>query len=265
MDHHPLPAEPKNHADKPVSIAGAVGSLNYCVHLIIDDFAMDLAGRALLATGSFPIRGIVSTEVLHLSRHSDALCAGFGILGMLTESRKAEILHAAKLVHSNRSIQFSGGQFWNLHVNYVDQATQRLDFCLKLLRFRPNVVTGNAQEVKALLARTQLDETEFCTAYRTVLVVIDERISVHSKTNRQRIPNHGYEWTQKVYGLNFALGALISASHGLFPDSYTAALEVSREFTLLVRDAGRRAAGPGTFVHHLIDCLSSECCPELAQ
>lgn len=237
------------------------------VHNITNDVANNTVANVLLAAGASPAMVHDINEAPEFVTLAQALAIN---IGTLTQTSLQSMLATVEVAHS-QSIP------WILDPVAVGATCFRQQACTELLKFKPDVIRGNASEILALAgmsSRTKgtdsgdsvdkaKEAAQQLTQYAKV-VVVTGAIDWATDGSQSYSVDHGHPMMTQVTAMGCALTALI----GGFIGANTLAAKNSNSDILLnaattalcyYGQAGELAAqqsqGPGSFYVNFLDAL----------
>ena len=233
------------------------------VHCITNHVTSGLVANCLLALGAVPAMVEDPEEVGEFVRHADALAVN---LGTLSAVRAASMRLATGVAHA-------AGIPWVLDPVAAGAVANRAALARELLANRPAVIRGNASEIPALLpgygarsgrgpdasaavqdavpaAKRLAHETGATVALTGAVDHVfsaDHVVRIHT----------GHSLMARVSGVGCAATAIVAACLAVQPDRYVAASHGLRILGAAGANAGRVAAGPGSYVPALLDALAT--------
>lgn len=239
------------------------------VHNITNDVANNTVANVLLAAGASPAMVHDINEAPEFVQLAQALAIN---IGTLTHTTLQSMLATVEVAHT-QSIP------WILDPVAVGASSFRQQACTELLKFKPDVIRGNASEILALAgmsSRTKgtdsgdsvdraKEAAQQLTQYAKV-VVITGAIDWATDGTHSYSVNHGHPMMTQVTALGCALTALIagfigantlktedsnSNSSSLLNAATTALCYYGQAGEL----AAQKAQGPGSFYVHFLDAL----------
>lgn len=229
--------------------------------------AMNLSANALLAVGASPLMSFFPDEMEELVSACDALCVNIGCL----DSQQMDAMR--KAVDAARRFR----KPWVLDPVGVGASRVRQAICGELMQIHaPAAIRGNAAEVSALASLGQsadgeafaglesFDDTEQRVTVAQKLsdasgsvVVVSGAVDQVVLRNRVESIAHGSPLMAKVTAMGCTASAMVAAYCAVQKDAFAAAQHAMLRMGLAGEKAAARAEGPGTFVPHFLDCLSS--------
>ena len=203
------------------------------VHVLTNFVAMNFSANCMLALGGVPSMTIDETVIEEFVASASALVVN---LGQLDPWRKIAVPIA--IAAANKA-----GKPWVLDPVKVDRSGRRLAFASMLIDSRPAVVRCNREEVGYLEGAPQ-----------TVLAVTGAVDHVTDGARKLDIEN-GSPLMDRVTAMGCALSALTGVFLAIDEDHFTATASALLVFNIAGDIAAERAAGPGSFVTHLLDAL----------
>lgn len=232
------------------------------VHNITNFVTMNFVANALLSLGASPVMAHAPEEVAEMTGLAGALCLN---IGTLTESWVSSMITAGRMANLKRVPVV-------LDPVGAGATHFRTEMSRKILdAIRVKVVRGNASEVLAL-DREQgsggtrgvdslhsVDEAAqagkaLANRLHTTLAVTGAVDLITDGTRVFRVAN-GHPLMTRITGAGCVATSLIAAFCAVDPDPVTAAALALACFGLAGERAAATAAGPGTFLVHLLDAL----------
>lgn len=230
------------------------------IHNITNFVVMNTTANVLLACGASPVMAHAVNEVEEMVAFAGSLVLN---IGTLTDRWVDTMLLAARrATELGRPIVLDpvGAGATRLRT----AAARRI-----LAESRVSVVRGNASEIlslsdgisggKGVDASHSVDEaaqvaSDLARCLRTTLAITGE---VDMVTDGQRVIRiyGGHSLMPLVTGTGCSATALVGAFLAVDPDPVSAAATALAFFAAAGKMAGERAAGPGTFMIHLLDAL----------
>ena len=237
------------------------------VHNITNDVANNTVANVLLAAGASPAMVHDIKEAPEFVTLAQALSIN---IGTLTQTTLQSMLATAEVAHSQNIP-------WILDPVAVGATSFRQQACTELLKFKPDVIRGNASEILALAgmrSRTKgtdsgdsvdraIEAAQQLTQYAKVVVVTGAIDWVTDGTQGYAV-DHGHPMMTQVTAIGCALTALI----GGFIGANTSKTEEANSDSLLNAAttalayyaqageiAAQQAKGPGSFYVHFLDAL----------
>lgn len=246
------------------------------VHNITNYVSMDVAANALLAIGASPAMVHAREEVEDFLRISAALTVNIGTLSAAWVDSMEAAAAAAR----------AQAKPWVLDPVGAGATPFRNDTVMRLLKYRPAIIRGNASEIMAIAQLAGLsdmvtvpkgvdaanftDEAEGyaaalaghlgCTVAATGAVDI-----VTDGTRLVRLAN-GHPLMARVTALGCALSAIVGAFAAVTGDAFEAAAAATAVYGVAGEMAadGGGAVGPGTYRVRFIDLLAGIDAPGIA-
>ncbi len=232
------------------------------IHNITNLVVMNTTANVLLACGASPVMAHADNEVEEMVDHAQALVLNIGTLTdawvstMIKAGRKASELGKPIILDP------VGAGATNLRTNAVKAI---------LAQTWVSVIRGNASEILAIAgagnAAKGVDATNSVTEATeaaanlarelgTTLAITGESDLVTDGRRSLRIVG-GHSLMPLVTGTGCSATALIGAFHAVDKDPLSAAATALAFFGMAGETAGSKAAGPGSFMVHLLDALYS--------
>ncbi|MGQ4518700.1 hydroxyethylthiazole kinase [Dermabacteraceae bacterium P13077] len=219
---------------------------------------MPLVANVLLACGARPMMTHSEAEAPTLTPHAAALLVNLGVLAADGPQTLRACVAAAR----------EKGLPWVLDPAAIGAAPVRTPLAFSLLQNGPALVRANASETITLAGGagggsgpdTTREVADAAAAARRLAKLTGAVVAVSGKqdliTDGSRTARvaHGSELLPLVTGTGCSLGALTTALAAV-AEPFTAALTATLWFTRAAERAQALAAGPGTFVPHLLDAL----------
>lgn len=230
------------------------------VHNITNYVVMDTTANALLAIGASPVMAHAAEEVAEMAAIAGALVLNIGTLSPAWVEAMLLAGNAARK-HGKPIVLDPVG---------AGATSYRTATAVKLLdHLRPDVVRGNASEIRALLYREQgtkgVDSThgaeQALDAARAVaerygsVVVVSGPVDLVLSGGRVSRVHNGHPLMPRVTGLGCTATALIGAFAAINPSPGDAALHAMAVMGITGEIAAERAAGPATFLISFLDGL----------
>ncbi len=230
------------------------------VHNITNYVVMNTTANALLALGASPVMAHAEDEVADMVSLAGALVINIGTLSRQWIVAMHAAMFRAKELSKPIIIDPVGAGATNFRTRAV------LDL---VTRTNPQVIRGNASEIKALIdtsAHTKgVDSTEsskhvldqahrLAEHYKCVVVV--SGATDYIVNNEQHIAvKHGHPLMTKVTGLGCTATALIGAFMAVNKNAMQACAHAMATIGIAGEKAATLAQGPGTLQMHLLDAL----------
>lgn len=237
------------------------------VHNITNDVANNTAANVLLAAGASPAMVHDINEAPDFVKLAQALAIN---IGTLTYTSLQSMLATVEVAHSE-------GIPWILDPVAVGATSFRQQACTELLKFKPDVIRGNASEILALAgmsSRTKgtdsgdsvdkaKEAAQQLTQYAKV-VVVTGAIDWATNGSQSYSVDHGHPMMTQVTAIGCALTALIAgfigannsqateSDHSSLLHAATTALSYYGQAGEL---AAQQAQGPGSFYVNFLDAL----------
>lgn len=232
------------------------------IHNITNFVVMNTTANVLLACGASPVMAHADNEVEEMVDHAQALVLNIGTLTdawvttMIKAGRKASELGKPIILDP------VGAGATNLRTNAVKAI---------LAQTWVSVIRGNASEILAIAgagnAAKGVDATNSVTEATeaaanlarelgTTLAITGESDLVTDGRRSLRIEG-GHSLMPLVTGTGCSATALVGAFHAVDKDPLSAAATALAFFGVAGAAAGSKAAGPGSFMVHLLDALYS--------
>lgn len=206
------------------------------VHAITSPVAAERTANTLLALGITPSMTVNPAEIPAFVSAGDALLVN---LGMLDAVRDAAITVAvAEAQRLKRP--------WVLDPVFADVSPARRRRTRDLLALAPAAIKANASETA--LTGTAPDAT---------LRIITGAEDTASLPGRRITIRNGHPLGSRVTAMGCALGAVIAGFLARSDDPVTGAGAALLAYALAVEQAGKGAAGPGSFAFRFYDCLAA--------
>jgi hydroxyethylthiazole kinase len=231
------------------------------VHLFTGAAAADFAASTALAVGAIPVTAMASAEVEDIVPTAGALLIN---IRPLDPDTLAGMRLAAKEATE-------AGVRWVLDAVGVGATPFRTDTARGLVRRKPNIIRGNADEIIAMASTEGVQAHGFRRRVRFVedafepavglaaslgcTVVVSGRTDFVTDGQRRFKIDNGHPGMLRVNGIGCALSALITSFLTVEPDAVLAATMACGCFGLAGELAAAQAAGPGSLRMHLIDAL----------
>lgn len=237
------------------------------VHNITNDVANNTVANVLLAAGASPAMVHDINEAPEFVKLAQALSIN---IGTLTQTTLQSMLATAEVAHSQNIP-------WILDPVAVGATSFRQLACAELLKFKPDVIRGNASEILALAgmnSRTKgtdsgdsvdkaKEAAQQLTQYSKVVVVTGAIDWATDGTHSYSV-NHGHPMMTQVTAIGCALTALIGGFIGA--NALQATESNSRSLLNAVTTAlsyygqagelaANEAKGPGSFYVNFLDAL----------
>lgn len=240
--------------------------LSPLVHNITNFVANNTAANILLAAGASPAMVCDIKEAPEFVLLARALTIN---IGTLTQDSLSSMLATTKVAHENHIP-------WVLDPVAVGATTFRQQACQELIKFKPDVIRGNASEILALAGMNSQSKgadsgdsvdaakaaAKVLTQYAKVVVVTGAVDWVATDSQGWSI-HHGHPLMARVTatgcGLTSLIGAFIGANHTKRPVSTDAIAAATVSALCYYGQAGeiaaQKAEGAGSFYVHFLDAL----------
>lgn len=240
---------------------GAVRAGSPLVQCLTNSVTTNFVANTLLAVGAAPAMVDIPEEAGAFTTAASAVLIN---LGTPTAEQRAAMLEAA--VAAGKV-----GTPWVLDPVGVGALPVRTSFAKRLLTLKPNVIRGNASEIRALAGQgsggqgvDSVDATEdaleaaFVLAQSTggVVAVSGPIDLVTDGDSVIRIAN-GHPLLTRVTGAGCALGAVVAAFIASGDDPLATTAAACAVYAIAGELAAEVSAQPGSFAVSLLDALSS--------
>jgi hydroxyethylthiazole kinase len=229
------------------------------IHCLTNIVVTNFTANVLLAIGASPAMVIAAEESVFA-----AVAQGLLVnVGTVTRLDREAMLNAAQSARK-------AGTPWTLDPVAAGALEYRTGIVNELLRYKPDIIRGNASEIIAVAGAfgkaKGVDSTasseealpyaqELAAKTGAVVAVSGETDYITDGVKTAAIPG-GHIIMTKITGTGCSLGALISAFLAVTKTPYQAAVDAS----LIYAEIGLRAAeltrGPGSFAVEFLDQLS---------
>lgn len=218
------------------------------VHCITNSVAQHFTANVLLAAGATPSMTIAEEEIADFTKMADALLINLGTM----DKQRTE---AVGLALETASVE---GKPWALDPVFVQASPLRLAFAQTLLGQNPTLVRSNAGEANALFneAVSSKNAPQMAGRFGGILVLTG-KIDVISNKSGALSGQNGHPAMDRVTAMGCALTALMIGFCAVEKDQMLAAATSLSLFGLAGEKAAQKAEGPGTFVPHFLDALST--------
>lgn len=231
------------------------------VQNITNFVAMNTAANVLLAAGCSPAMVWALEEAPEFVRLAQALTIN---IGTLSPEGLAGMLATAEVAHQHNIP-------WVFDPVAVGATSYRQQSCAQLLRFKPDIIRGNASEILALAGMSSQSKgadsgdtvesaklaAEALTQHAKVVIVTGEIDWVTDGTQQWSV-HHGVPMMEDVTALGCALTALLGGFVGANRDNFAAAaVSALCYYGQAGEIAAQHAQGPGSFYVHFLDALHS--------
>ena len=238
------------------------------VHNVTNDVAMQLSANLLIAAGASPIMSMAEEETAELAALCGALVVNMGTLTSLWLRGAEQAIEGAR----------SAGRPWVLDPVGIGATRYRRRTGAALFAAGPAVVRGNASEIAALAGEsgggrgvdsTQGSDSALAAARalaargRCVAVVTGEVDLITDGQRLVRVAN-GHPLLTRITASGCGLTALVGAWLAVSDDPLEACTGALAAYGVAAEIAAERAAGPGSFMAHLLDALAGLDGPTLA-
>jgi hydroxyethylthiazole kinase len=242
-----------------ISATAAVARSAPLIHCITNVVAATFSANALLAVGASPAMVENQAESAEFVPMSDALLVNLGTMS-------AERVEA---VRSATDAAQSSGTPWVLDPVAVGVLAERTRLAADLVAKQPTVIRGNASEIISLAGAAAggrgVDSTlgseaaiesaiELARTSGSVVAVSGVTDYVTDGKETLAVPG-GDPLLARITASGCVLGALIAAFGAGGTNPLVAAASASALMAAAGERAAKRAAGPGSFVAHLLDDL----------
>lgn len=234
------------------------------VHVITNSVVQGFTANMLLAAGAVPSMTTAAAEVADFAASSDSLAIN---LGTLDKERESAIDGAVELV-------LDTGTPWLLDPVFVHVSPLRCEYAVKLARRDPAVLRGNADELTALLAALEGEQSEpepsalraSSIALSTLATTVETgAVDIISDGVRTTGIANGHAYLGQLTGTGCAGGALTAAFLAVEPDRFVAAAASLFLIGIAAENAGSASEGPGSFAWRLIDAVHQVSPADLAR
>lgn len=231
------------------------------VHCLTNFVAAGFTANVLLALGASPAMVIAEQEAADFATRADALLINLGTITTASAEAMEKAVAAAAA---------GAGTPWVLDPVAVGALAFRSGVAASLLRYRPDVIRGNASEILALAgmegggkgvdstaASSAAVDAALALAGRTGAVVAVSGATDYVTDGAALIEiAGGHPVMTRVVGTGCSLGALIAAFLGAGVSPLRAATAASAVFTRAAERAVAQSSGPGSFAVAFLDELS---------
>ncbi|MFD0915839.1 hydroxyethylthiazole kinase [Pseudahrensia aquimaris] len=212
------------------------------VHCITNSVAQHFTANVLLAAGATPSMTIAPDEVESFVTMADALLIN---LGTMDEERK----RAAHIAITAANAQ---SKPWALDPVFVQASKGRMALAQELLKHSPTLLRCNAGEAKALFG----DTASFAAQHSEICIAKTGKTDEILQGNFTVGFQNGSPLMDCVTTMGCALNAVMISFSACEDDTALAACAALSLYNIAGEEAAVRAAGPGTFVPHFLDCLA---------
>ncbi len=229
------------------------------VHSVTNLVSMDIMANVLLAIGASPVMAHATEEVADFARIAGAVNINMGTLDAAwVESMQAAAAAARR-----------AGTPWLLDPVGVGATAYRNANAASLLLLKPAILRANASETLALAggagakgvdashgAEQALEAAKGLAArHGAVVAVTGASDYVTDGEHVVRIDN-GHPLMARVTATGCALTAVMGAALAVTGEPFAAAVHALVAYGIAGEMAAERAAGPGSFRVHFLDCLA---------
>jgi hydroxyethylthiazole kinase len=230
------------------------------VHCLTNIVAANFTANVLLAVGASPAMVIAAEE----SGAFAAVAQGLLInVGTVTRTDRDAMLNAAHSAHK-------AGTPWTLDPVAAGALEYRTGIVHELLRYKPDIIRGNASEIIAVAGAAgktkgvdSMAGSEEALPYAwelaaktgSVVAVSGEVDYITDGIKTAAIPG-GHIIMTKITGMGCSLGALMSAFLAVTQTPYQAAVDASLIYAELGLRAAEASRGSGSFAVEFLDTLS---------
>jgi hydroxyethylthiazole kinase len=240
----------------------AVRAQHPLVHNITNFVVMNMTANALLAVGASPVMAHAVEEMAEMTSLASALVINIGTLS----APWIVAMKAAAAIANQRGIPYVLDPVGAGATQFRTRTAREL-----LELGGVTILRGNASEICALaneavqtrgvdstLASDRAREAAhaLATQYQMTVVVSGQVDYIISPERRAEVRN-GHALMTQVTGMGCTSTALMGAFAAVSPDAFTAAVATMTTMGIAGELAAQPAAGPGTFVPHLLDALAA--------
>jgi hydroxyethylthiazole kinase len=216
------------------------------VHCITNSVAQHFTANVLLAAGATPSMTIAVEEVSDFVTMADALLIN---LGTMDADRTVAIDRATTAAQS-------ANKPWAVDPVFVQASPLRLQIAKKLLGQNPSLVRCNAPEFKSLFD-TDPDQIGAVVEKTSTTIALTGKNDVICNNSGRAVVSNGSAVMDRITAMGCALTALAIGFMSVEQNHRLATTSALAFFALSGEQAEQRSAGPGTFVPHFLDALSS--------
>lgn len=237
------------------------------VQCITNAVVINYTANALLAAGAAPVMADVPGEAAELAPLASAVLIN---LGTPDDEQRRAMLEAASAAHEAQTP-------WVLDPVGVGALTLRTDFSRELLALRPDVIRGNASEIRALAGEGSggrgVDAIEGVEAARNAaerlvaetgaVVAVSGPVDLIVGPSGEARVTGGNALLTRVTGGGCSLGAIVAASVAV-SDPFAGAVAAHELYAAASEHAAQGDVGPGTFAVRFLDALDTVTPADLA-
>ncbi|MGO1120096.1 hydroxyethylthiazole kinase [Rhodovibrionaceae bacterium A322] len=226
------------------------------IHCLTNGVALETTANLLLALGGRPVMADAVEEVAEVTASAQGLLVNLGMFSLqkrLAAEKAAEKAQALSLP-------------WVLDPVGVGATELRREAALRLLRFQPTVIRGNASEIAALAQGgrmsgvdssqtphgVQASAQSLAQETGAVVAVTGEEDLVTDGKSIYRVAG-GHTFFTRMTGAGCALSALVAAVLTVEEDPLQATVSTLAYYGLAGQIVGGQATGPGSFKTAFVD------------
>jgi len=225
------------------------------VHCITNSVAQNFTANVLLAAGATPSMTISPSEIVSFVGMADALLVN---LGTMDDEREEAIFLA---IDASRAAK----KPWSLDPVFVQGSRQRLQLANRLIELNPDLLRCNAHEGQALFGGSfDLTEEGTIDPFSSNCIVQTGKHDIVGLGQTRVTVANGHPLMDSVTAMGCALSALMVGFFAAESDKVLAATSALVLYGAAGEIAGEKSVGPGTFVPHFLDTLSTLYADQLA-
>ncbi len=232
------------------------------VHIFSGANSAEFTASTVMAVGATPLMSMASAEVEDIVPTAGALLINIRPLDPDTQS-------AMRLAAKEAT---EAGVPWVLDAVGVGATPIRTDTARMLVRRKPTIIRGNADEIIALASNEGVTAKGFKRRVRFVedafeparglarstgsTVVVSGRTDFITNGTRAYKVDNGHPTMLRVNGIGCALSGLVTVCLAVERDAVNAATQACAIFGLAGELAAAKASGPGSLRMHMLDMLA---------
>lgn len=229
---------------------------------LTNDVSMSLIANGLLSLGASPIMSQAPEEIDDLLKITNGLVINIGTLNETFIRLCEKACATANALDIPITFDPVG----------VGASQYRTSTCLQFLeRFKFAVIRGNASEIMAIAGASQttkgvdsLHETQnaiksgqYLASKHSAIIAISGETDAVIDDNKVQLFKRGSPIMPMITGSGCLLTSVTSAFHSVHHDAYEAVAAAVYFYSLCGEIASQKSNGPGSFLPHFIDALSS--------
>jgi hydroxyethylthiazole kinase len=215
------------------------------VHCITNDAAHVLSANMLLAVGAVPSLTTARDELGDFVRSADAVLINLGTL----DDQRLEAIDLAVEAAASAGIP------WLLDPVFCNRSRKRVRLACDMLTRAPAVVRANEREIEAICKQLHASGPEALAESAGTVVVASGPHDLITDGKRRAVVENGHELMSRSTAIGCAGTAVMAAFVACGDDAFDAAVCAMTVIGVAGEIAGEGAAGPGSFVHRLVDAI----------